>query len=134
MRSPGFSAEAALASTSGHFGRGRYEEPRAPGLVPQLPLRDYDFECLGGCLEAGGSVDFCTFACPGSDGDGGGGGGGGIPGRDPVCTPRCWPCQRIATLAGYPDVRLRRCRTRDCDIITVRCRETLSSPYFSRWG
>jgi hypothetical protein len=109
MNIPGFTAEASLPYRTAHRGRGRHLGPKAAGIIPQL--RRTDYECVHDCLEAGAPTDICNFFCTESEGEGGGG-----P-RDPVCTPSCSPCRRVA---GQPG-RWKTCILRNCDDRMIRC-------------
>jgi hypothetical protein len=114
MNIPRFTAEASLYKTSR-----QYQMAGTPkdlvgsrGVLPQLPIGF----CMADC-------DFterdplsniaCKFGCF-EEQEGGGGGGPG----DPVCTPSCTPCRRVAGKPG----RWKTCISRNCDDYEVRCR------------
>ncbi len=109
---PGFTANASLYKTSGHYRTAGTPNDLVGNreILPQLPIGF----CMANCDRI--QDDFMRTVCNvGCFDQGGGGGGGGIP--EPVCRPSCSSCRRVPGLSG----RWRTCITRNCDDYERSC-------------
>lgn len=109
MNIPGFTADASLYKTSGHYriAGTTNDLVGSQGVLPQLPIGF----CMANCDHI--QDDFTRTVCNLRCFEQGGGGGG----TGPVCRPSCSSCRPVPGLPG----RWRTCINRNCDEREVRC-------------